>query len=71
MLTDSAQRLLRIESKLDAILKHLNISWDPNEQIAKLAKERNTLGAIRLHRSCYNSNLSAAKKEVARLAAAK
>jgi hypothetical protein len=71
ILTDNTQRLLRIEAKLDAVLKHLGIQFDPREEIAKLANNHDKIGAIRLHRSCFNSNLAAAKKEVEKLASGK
>ena len=71
ILTDNTQRLLRIEAKLDAVLNHLGIEFNPRDQIAKLAKNHDKIGAIRLHRSCFNSDLAEAKKDVEKLASGK
>jgi hypothetical protein len=64
VLTENTQSLLRIEAKLDAIIKHLKLDFDPDAAIRKLAKNGNKIGAIRLHRSVHGSGLAEAKKKV-------
>jgi len=67
VLTENAQRLLRIEAKLDVILGHLEISFDPKHQIQALAHAGDKIAAIRLHRACFTSGLADAKKYVEEL----
>ena len=64
MLTDNSQRLHRIEAKLDAVIQHLNIVFDPNQAINKLRKKGDKIGAVKLHRSFFGSSLVDAKKSV-------
>ena len=64
LLTENTQRLLRIEAKLDAIIEHLKLDFNPDEAIQKLAKEGDKIGAIRLHRSFHGIGLVEAKKRV-------
>ena len=64
LLTDNTQRLLRIEAKLDAIIKHLNVAFDPVEAVAILVRRGDKIGAIRLHRSLFGSDLAEAKQQV-------
>lgn len=64
LLTENTQVLLRIESKIDALCKHLNLDFDPNEAIQELAMKGDKIGAIRLHRSFHRSSLAEAKKGV-------
>lgn len=64
MLTGNTQILLRIEAKLDSLLEHLNLEFNPDTAIGRLAAEGDKIEAIRLHRSCYGSSLLDAKKSV-------
>jgi hypothetical protein len=64
LLTENTQRLLRIEAKLDAIINHLKIDFDPDQAIRKLAQQGDKIGAIRLHRSAHGSGLVEAKRQV-------
>jgi hypothetical protein len=64
ILTDNTQRLLRLEAKVDAILGHLGVDFDPDKQIGELARNGEKFAAIRLHRSCLGSSLAEAKKHV-------
>ncbi len=64
MLTENTRTLLRIETKLDALLGHLKLDFNPEAAIAKLAKQGDKIGAIKLHRSVPDSSLVDAKKQV-------
>lgn len=64
VLTENTQALLRIEAKLDALMKHLKVNFKPDEAIQKLAQQGDKIGAIRLHRSVHGSGLAEAKKKV-------
>jgi hypothetical protein len=64
VLTENTQRLLRIETKLDALIKHLKLNFTPDDAIRKLAQKGDKIEAMRLHRSFYGSSLVVAKKTV-------
>jgi hypothetical protein len=64
LLTGNTQCLLRIEAKLDALLGHLNIDFDPDQPVERLAKAGDKIAAIRLHRSFHGSSLADAKSQV-------
>ena len=64
LLTENTQRLLRIEAKLDALIQHLQLDFDPDEAIQQLARKGDKIGAIRLHRSAHGSGLVEAKEQV-------
>lgn len=69
LLTENTQQLLRIEAKLDLLMRHLKVEFDATEAVAGLARDGKTLAAMRLHRSCFKSSIAAAKKDVDRLSA--
>ena len=59
------QHLRRIEAKLDAILKHLNIEWtSADPQVAELAAAGKKIEAIKLHREKTGVGLKEAKDYV-------
>jgi ribosomal protein L7/L12 len=64
VLTENTQRLLRIETKLDAVIQHLKLNFTPDEFIRKLAQTGDKIEAMRLHRSFHGSSLVEAKNKV-------
>jgi hypothetical protein len=64
LLTENTQRLLRIEAKLDAIIEHLQLEFQPDQAIEELVKTGEKIAAIRLHRSFHGSGLVEAKEQV-------
>jgi len=53
-----------MEAKLDVLIKHLKLDFNPDEAIQKLAKKGDKIGAIKLHRSFHGSGLADAKRRV-------
>ena len=58
-------RLLRIEKKLDLILDHLGLEFQPfNDEVRQAADSGNKILAIKLYREQTGLGLAQAKKDV-------
>ena len=65
-----ARRMVRLESKLDVIMKHLNIQYAQpptgtlSDEAKALADQSKTIAAIKLHRVQTGAGLADAKQSV-------
>ncbi len=69
--SDEVARLVRVEHKLDLILKHLGVEYDPAggpsglaDEVRRLADAGEKIQAIKVHRELTGSGLSEAKLAV-------
>lgn len=62
---ENTGRLIRIEQKLDLILDHLGLDFQPfSEEVRQAAAEGNKLLAIKLYRERTGAGLAEAKRDI-------